>query len=77
MKVSTTIPKLDEFFKGGIEDGSKVLVISDMLGLFEDFRPKFVRLYAELAPIIRNAARKFCDDVRDGNFPGKEESYEG
>ena len=31
MKVSTTIPKLDEFFKGGIEDGSKVLIISDML----------------------------------------------
>lgn len=31
MKVSTTIPKLDEFFQGGIEDGSKVLVISDML----------------------------------------------
>ena len=31
MKVSTTIPKLDEFFEGGFEDGSKVLVISDML----------------------------------------------
>ncbi len=31
MKVSTSIPKLDEFFKGGIEDGSKVLIISDML----------------------------------------------
>ena len=31
MKVSTTIPKLDEFFKGGIEDGSKILIVSDML----------------------------------------------
>jgi uncharacterized protein len=31
MKVSTTIPKLDEFFRGGIEDGSNVLIISDML----------------------------------------------
>jgi small GTP-binding protein len=31
MKVSTTIPKLDEFFNGGIEDGSRVLIISDML----------------------------------------------
>ena len=61
----------------GPDCDGQVLVISDMLGLFEDFRPKFVRLYAELAPIIRNAARKFCDDVRNGNFPGKEESYEG
>jgi small GTP-binding protein len=31
MKVPTTIPKLDEFFKGGVEVGSKVLIISDML----------------------------------------------
>ena len=31
MKVSTSITKLDEFFKGGVEDGSKVLIISDML----------------------------------------------
>jgi len=31
MKVPTTIPKLDEFFKGGIELGSRVLIISDML----------------------------------------------
>jgi 3-methyl-2-oxobutanoate hydroxymethyltransferase len=61
----------------GPDCDGQVLVISDMLGLFEDFRPKFVRLYAELAPLIRNATRKFCDDVRNGNFPGPEESYEG
>lgn len=53
----------------------QVLVISDMLGLFEEFRPKFVRLYAELAPTIRDAAARFCEDVRSGNFPNKGESY--
>jgi 3-methyl-2-oxobutanoate hydroxymethyltransferase len=53
----------------------QVLVVSDMLGLFEDFRPKFVRLYAEMAPAIRDAAARFCDDVRNGNFPNKDESY--
>lgn len=61
----------------GPDCDGQVLVISDMLGLFEDFRPKFVRLYAELAPLIRNAVAKYCDDIRNGNFPGKEESYEG
>ena len=55
----------------------QVLVISDMLGLFEEFRPKFVRLYANLAPEIRSAAEKYCDDVRSGNFPSAEESYGG
>ena len=55
----------------------QVLVVSDMLGLFEEFRPKFVRLYANLAPEIRSAAEKYCDDVRSGSFPSKEESYGG
>jgi 3-methyl-2-oxobutanoate hydroxymethyltransferase len=53
----------------------QVLVISDMLGLFEEFRPKFVRLYAELAPTIRSAVEKYRDDVISGNFPSAEESY--
>ncbi|MCP4581816.1 MAG: 3-methyl-2-oxobutanoate hydroxymethyltransferase, partial [candidate division Zixibacteria bacterium] len=63
----------------GSGDGcdGQVLVTSDMLGLFEEFRPKFVRLYAELAPTIRDAATKFCDDVRGGEFPNEEESYGG
>jgi 3-methyl-2-oxobutanoate hydroxymethyltransferase len=55
----------------------QVLVISDMLGLFEEFRPKFVRLYAELAPVIGDAAARYCDDVRQGRFPSEAESYEG
>jgi 3-methyl-2-oxobutanoate hydroxymethyltransferase len=53
----------------------QVLVISDMLGLFEEFRPKFVRLYAELDPTIRSAVEKYRDDVISGNFPSAEESY--
>ncbi len=53
----------------------QVLVISDMIGLFEEFRPKFVRAYADLAGIIRKAATEYIDDVRNGRFPGEEESY--
>ena len=61
----------------GVHCDGQVLVISDMLGLFEEFRPKFVRLYADLAPTIRTAVNQFCADVRDGKFPGEAESYEG
>ncbi len=53
----------------------QVLVISDMIGLFEEFRPKFVRTYADLAGIIRKAVTEYIDDVRKGRFPGEEESY--
>jgi len=55
----------------------QVLVVSDMLGLFEEFRPKFVRLYAKLAPLVREAVTEYCEDVREGRFPGPEETYEG
>ncbi len=55
----------------------QVLVVSDMLGLFEEFKPKFVRRYADLAGEIRRAVGAFCADVRAGTFPGPEESYEG
>jgi 3-methyl-2-oxobutanoate hydroxymethyltransferase len=60
----------------GVGCDGQVLVVSDMLGLFEEFRPKFVRQYAQLAKIIREATGKYCDDVRSGNFPGPQESYE-
>jgi 3-methyl-2-oxobutanoate hydroxymethyltransferase len=53
----------------------QVLVISDMIGLFEDFRPKFVRTYADAAGIIRKAVSQYIEDVRWGEFPGEEESY--
>ncbi|NLI16325.1 MAG: 3-methyl-2-oxobutanoate hydroxymethyltransferase [candidate division Zixibacteria bacterium] len=61
----------------GTDCDGQVLVVSDMIGLFEEFRPKFVRQYAQLAKIIRDAAGRYCDDVRSGKFPGPEESYEG
>jgi 3-methyl-2-oxobutanoate hydroxymethyltransferase len=53
----------------------QVLVISDMIGLFEEFRPKFVRNYADVAGIIRKAVTEYIDDVRKGRFPGEAESY--
>jgi len=60
----------------GVDCDGQVLVISDMVGLFEEFRPKFVRRYANLAPVVRDAVARYCDDVRGKEFPGLDETYE-
>ncbi len=53
----------------------QVLVWSDMLGFFEEFKPKFVRRYLNGAEVVRSAVRKYVDDIKSGRFPGKEEIY--
>lgn len=47
----------------------QVLVINDILGLFEGFRPKFVKKYANLAPVVEKAVKDFVDEVKTGKFP--------
>jgi len=53
----------------------QVLVTPDLLGLFEGFRPKFVRRYAELGDAARAAAATYVADVRCGAFPTDAESF--
>ncbi len=55
----------------------QVLVFHDLVGLTRNLRPKFVRRYADLAPLIEEAARAFTRDVKSGEFPSKEESFSG
>ncbi len=59
----------------GVGCDGQILVTNDLLGLFPDFRPKFVRRYAELATTMKEAFAKYRDDVRTKRFPGPEESY--
>ena len=54
----------------------QVLVFHDLLGLEERLSPKFVRRYAELGSAARQALSAFATDVREGNFPSAEESYD-
>jgi len=53
----------------------QILVTHDMLGLFTRFRPRFVRRYAELAGLMREAFERYGQDVRSGDFPSEQESY--
>lgn len=53
----------------------QVLVWSDMLGFFEEFKPKFVRRYLNGAEIVREAVKKYVEDVNNGKFPSDEEIY--
>lgn len=53
----------------------QVLVLHDLLGLIDDFKPKFVKRYANLAEEVRRAVGAYCDEVRDGRYPDDEHSY--
>jgi 3-methyl-2-oxobutanoate hydroxymethyltransferase len=53
----------------------QVLVMQDLLGLFDEFRPKFVRRFGELRRPVSDAVEAYAAAVREGTFPGKEHSF--
>ena len=53
----------------------QVLVIQDMLGIYDEPLPKFVKMYEELGEKIRGAVSEYVKDVKEGRFPGMEHSY--
>lgn len=59
----------------GPQCDGQVLVLHDMLGLNEQFTPKFLKRYAGLADDVRAAVRAYADDVRGGRYPGPEHSF--
>jgi 3-methyl-2-oxobutanoate hydroxymethyltransferase len=59
----------------GIEADGQILVVHDILGLFKDFIPRFVRKYADLSEILDNAFTKYIEDVKSGNFPDDKQTY--
>ena len=59
---------------GSHVDG-QVLVSHDMLGMNKDFSPRFLRRYLDLDSLVSNAVKKYSKDIKDGNFPNKEEQY--
>jgi 3-methyl-2-oxobutanoate hydroxymethyltransferase len=53
----------------------QILVTDDVLGLFADFTPRFVKRYAELGPLVSAAAEAYAADVRARRFPGREHCF--
>lgn len=53
----------------------QVLVINDMLGFDENFRPKYVKTYADLNRTIKDAVTRFIEEVTTGKYPDEEHTY--
>jgi len=53
----------------------QVLVINDMLGFDESFRPKYLKAYVNLNGLIKDAVAKFVEEVSAGKYPDEEHTY--
>jgi 3-methyl-2-oxobutanoate hydroxymethyltransferase len=70
---SVSIPTIG--IGAGPDCDGQILVWTDMMGMSTEFRPRFVRRYAELHDIMTSAVQSYVSDIRGHNFPGPEESY--
>ena len=59
----------------GVDVDGQVLVFSDMLGLFEEFTPKFVKKYMDGATLVKEAVKSYSDEVRSREFPQEIHTY--
>ena len=63
----------------GIGAGSgcdgQVLVYQDMLGMYDNFTPKFVRKFAEVGTLIKQGVQEYCAAVQDSSFPAAEHTF--
>ena len=59
----------------GMHCDGQILVVHDMLGLFDDFTPKFVKRYANLKETIGGAVRSYMEEVRTAAFPAEEHTF--
>jgi 3-methyl-2-oxobutanoate hydroxymethyltransferase len=79
-EVATLITQRLEIPVIGIGAGSQtdgqVLVFNDLLGIFGAFKPKFVKRYAALAPVMSDALTRYASDVRNRRYPTTEHTYD-
>lgn len=68
-----TIPTIG--IGAGMQCDGQVLVIHDMLGLFDDFVPKFVKRYADVKQTMLGAVKEFVGEVKERKFPAAEHSF--
>lgn len=70
---SVSIPIIGIGAGNGVD--GQVLVLHDMLGITQEFNPRFLRRYADLNEVMHNALMQYVKDVRTGDFPSDEEQY--
>lgn len=68
-----TIPTIG--IGAGSECDGQVLVYQDMLGMYADFTPKFVKKYADIGTVMTNAFKQYIKEVNSGAFPSQEHCY--
>jgi len=59
----------------GKECDGQLLIVSDLIGQFQAFTPKFVKKYCNVAQVITDAMQEYCKDVRAGSFPEDQHCY--
>ncbi|MEQ8905723.1 3-methyl-2-oxobutanoate hydroxymethyltransferase [Ekhidna sp.] len=59
----------------GPDTDGQVLVVHDMLGITQDFKPRFLRQYADLNKIMMEAFENYVSDIKSQKFPNEKESY--
>ncbi|CEO06377.1 3-methyl-2-oxobutanoate hydroxymethyltransferase [Paraclostridium sordellii] len=59
----------------GVDCDGQILVYQDMLGMFNDFTPKFVKKYESLGDKMKSAFEKYIDEVENGYFPSQNHSF--
>ena len=59
----------------GEQTDGQLLIVSDLIGQFQAFTPKFVKKYCNVAEVITDAMGEYIKDVKEGTFPGAEHGY--
>lgn len=73
VSASLSIPTIG--IGAGVGCDGQVLVIQDLLGLEDRFKPRFVKRFADLAEVVRGAVGEYAREVRSRDFPGDEHSF--
>ena len=55
----------------------QVLVYQDMLGMYSDFKPKFVKRFANVGEVMETGFKSYIKEVKDGTFPNEQYSFKG
>lgn len=73
VSLSVQIPTIG--IGAGSDTDGQVLVMQDMLGINKEFKPRFLRRYADLDSVITTAVKNYVSDVKNKSFPNEDEKY--